>query len=879
MGRPTISIAILSEKSDSRASKVTAMVKSVAKKMGLKVIVETRQLRNFVPDYWVPKTNTKSSYQIGPNSGPDFERVFGSMIADRFDAVLSIEMASLWHIAPDVAKHCKNLLKPAGSLLEYQGIPCMWLADPKDTYMSYLAEEDRACNMRTSLMHITRLLNTVVHGRFYNMDPMKFTIVTDPNELHHAIELANNSLLMSYDIETSGPLITCIGFTLLSRDMKSCTFVVPLSTNSGPDDGAYWRDINDHLLCFELLARLFDTSVPKVPHNGGYDNSHLLRHHLVPRNNVFDTQHAMHATWVTMRKALNFTASLFNAEYVFWKDDAKETGEDGKVIHGMPSNPDGLFRYWKYNAQDCHATAWAAANILFHWSGSRYDMTVPLGVPATYAPLNFVREFMLQMGPCLYMGMTGFKADVARQFAITEQFHKESQEELKRLRYIAADDKFNPNSPDQVATLFYDTWGMKQLPKKGRSTDQKILENFGERHPIMHELVQSIFGVKKPRNNASKYGKSGLLYNGRFIFNIKASGTVTGRFSGSSSNMFTGTNPQNIPAPVRSMFVAEDNHVILAADYSQSDSYFVAFESGDPVMIETTLDDRDTHAVHVEALLGYDYETVVRGKAMSEDWVVDPITGVRQIIKKVVHGTNYGMMGATMLVNSGRRAIVAAAVSLLQTEYRQAFCLFLGLPHDREHSPENWTRTQLEDTCSFLQKLYYNRYASYTRWRDAAVKHATMDGHMATSFGPYTVVTQASPSKQERFFASFFGQGGTAGNINNSLLRLFYLADDIWQEGFFLCVQVHDENIGQIPDTKLWLADRVVNIMSAECTIRDRRFVVPVEADIARTWTKAGVPWTGAHDAEVKMKGKVYPNYAAALAAHEEKLVSKLGLI
>ena len=129
------------------------------------------------------------------------------------------------------------------------------------------------------------------------------------------------------------------------------------------------------------------------------------------------------------------------------------------------------------------------------------------------------------------------------------------------------------------------------------------------------------------------------------------------------------------------------------------------------------------------------------------------------------------------------------------------------------------------------------------------------------------------------FFAAFFGQAGTAGNINNSMLRLYYLCDDMWQEGFFLCLQVHDENIAQIPKHKLWLVDRMVNVMSIPCTIKGRTFTVPVEADLASSWTKAGVTWKGQNPDKVSTyidgEKQTFPDYHQAVAAHEASITEK----
>jgi hypothetical protein len=344
-------------------------------------------------------------------------------------------------------------------------------------------------------------------------------------------------------------------------------------------------------------------------------------------------------------------------------------------------------------------------------------------------------------------------------------------------------------------------------------------------------------------NNASKYGDM-LTWDGRILYSIKAGNTVTTRMASSQHAFRVGTNFQNYPASMREWLVADTGTVLVATDYSQSDSYFVAFESGDKAMMETIVDDRDTHSVHVEFFFGRKYDDVVAGAKAKEAWVVHPVTGLRQIIKKVTHGTNYDMGGATMLMNIRKDAAIAMCNALLASRNSKLFMRFMGL--DESKSPafylgqaSLWSSAQLERACEFAQRLYYMRYRTLNDWKKRLIGDAARTHGVIEMFGGSCAVMICAPAKNPRFIPAVKGQGGTAGNINNAMLRLYLLNQGMWDRGFKLVLQVHDELVASVPDDALDLVDQKIAIMETPCVINKRVFTIPVEAELSRSWSKS----------------------------------------
>ena len=300
-------------------------------------------------------------------------------------------------------------------------------------------------------------------------------------------------------------------------------------------------------------------------------------------------------------------------------------------------------------------------------------------------------------------------------------------------------------------------------------------------------------GAKEPANNASKYAELPLWKNQRMMYGLKAGTTTTFRLSSSSHNFGVGTNFQNFPKTMRVFAVADKGHVLCSADYSQSDSYFVAFESQDKTMMATVKNDKDTHSEHVEFFFGYSYDSVVAGDKKKERWVVHPDEGVRQIIKKVTHGTNYDMGGDTMLDNVKKPAALAMIKALLGSEHSKKFIKFMQMMRADLMKDSALGFKQLARACEFAQSLYYVRYPQLKKWKKHSVMAALQSGGLIEMFGGSTTVMLCRPTENERFVPAAYGQGGTSGNINNAMLRLYFLCDDMWQAGFTMCLQVHDE--------------------------------------------------------------------------------------
>lgn len=838
----------VSNNSDQRGSRMAKLIQAVIPTARCTTINLRMSLSK---DYWIPKPKTKAAYMKGPRGDEVVPAYLERLAAGaKYDAFVSIDFAMTQYLLPpEDAKTLSNADKVSGMLMDLHGKPLLFHFDPLHTYARHQDPEYHAKYVLMSSFKLKKLV-AAMQGTAPPEKPMMFMLPSTHNELRACEKIAAMSSLIAWDIETSGKYISCIGFACETKGPVTPVFVIPFFVNTEEAEGQYWATSIDYQVASDTVGRVLANDVPKVTHNGSFDLTYIYRYGWTVNNHIFDTMLMIHAMWPSMPRALYIGCSIFLQGYRYWKDDAKAVDEMGKVKYHAPKTIEATHRYLHYNGLDCLNTLELCIALLRIWTGE-HDVRFPDIRKPEYAFKSYTRKLLLEFGPCLYMSLSGIRASGDRQIALYERLTDQGREATHNLRTLVNDPAFNPNSPQQTAELIYDVLNLKPIAKKGRTTDKRFLQRFADMHCIYQSVIKAVWDAKEPLNNASKYGEMPLFADQWFMYQLKAAVTTTSRLASSQSNMRYGTNVQNMPKSMRIFCHADKGQLLVASDYSQSDSYFVAFESGDEAMIETVTDDRDTHSVHVEFFFGRKYEDVVAGDKAKEAWVVHPVTGLRQIIKKVSHGTNYDMGGATMLLNVRKDAAVMMVEALLQSANAKALLRFCEMDTDRpvafyQGQASLWGDAQLARACDFAQALYYKRYPRLKQWKTQAVGQATMDGGVIEMFGGSSTVMLCKPDRNERFVPAAYGQGGTAGNINNAMIRLYFLAEHMWRDGFRMLLQVHDELICSVPQNKPDLIQKKVDIMEAPCTIKGRTFTVPVAAEITYSWDpKNTVDWAG----------------------------------
>ncbi len=162
--------------------------------------------------------------------------------------------------------------------------------------------------------------------------------------------------------------------------------------------------------------------------------------------------------------------------------------------------------------------------------------------------------------------------------------------------YDLAGEEFNINSPKQLGVILFEKLGLRgsKKTKTGYSTNAATLEKLAGSHPIIEKILEYRHLAKL--NSTYVEGLTDVIApDGRIHSSFHQTVTVTGRISSSEPNL------QNIPIrtplgrEMRKMFVAEEGHILLDADYSQIELRVFAHIAGDDVMAEAFKSGQDIH--------------------------------------------------------------------------------------------------------------------------------------------------------------------------------------------------------------------------------------------------------------------------------------------
>ncbi len=740
---------------------------------------------------------------------PEKKQAFDAAIAKLNPSFIIInDKASLEYIT-DFRYKSINAMR--GSLLYWKGkVPCIVLDKVHNTRFVKHAG--------WALLNDCRKIQRFLSGQQRNEPAFNLTVCRTIEHVHELHTFISESFFVGMDVETSGQgrssIITSSSYTAWRKDGVVKTFVVPFVAPY-KDGGCFWETEEAEVQVHLLLRKIHASDAVKVMQNGAYDSHYYIAQRFPVRNYLLDTAHVFHAMWPEAPKRIDFIAAFACDYYAYWKDEGKEEEKDdneGKLK--MPQTEKGCERYWRYNGLDTHYTSVAG----------RFMLAMLLSPGHEWGVKNYVEEFRAQMGPALRMSVTGVHVNTEVQWQQHQSNMFKADEALATLRFMVDDNEFNPKSPQQYASLVYDVLRANEIKGKGRTVNESIMKLVQTQSPLLFRVIQQVWDSKKPANLVSKYGVGNLkLMNGRWMYTMNAAGTETWRYASKQSYYWVGTQIQNVPYPARTMVEADEGYFLFDADYGQSDAYFTAFESGDPDYIRTMLDDRDTHCVHASQFFQRDYNELLEGYLQDAEWVTESTTGIRQITKRIVYGANYLMAAFTLFITMGKKSVVAAAQQL---------------GYDDAHT---WNQSQLIHFCQRMLDFYFNKmYPTLQPWLQEEIQRAVRNGNKAVcAFGKTRTFfgNLETDSGAQRELAAFFGQGGTAGNINKAIDRIYY-GSSFYGEGGMLLFQVHDSIVGQIPRSRLDLLNTIVDCMDNTCNVKGREFHVPVDVKVGVGWGK-----------------------------------------
>jgi DNA polymerase-1 len=249
------------------------------------------------------------------------------------------------------------------------------------------------------------------------------------------------------------------------------------------------------------------------------------------------------------------------------------------------------------------------------------------------AQLALYRDVEVPLAPVLAtLEAAGIAIDPRELSTIGEQIDAAASRLQKRI-YDFAGEEFNIGSPQQLGKILF---GKLEIPggkktKTGWATGVEVLQGLSREYPIC-ALVLEWREVTKLKNTYVDV-IPGLVdaRDGRLHTEFNQTATATGRLSSTNPNL------QNIPVRgelgrrIRKAFVArDDDHVLLAADYSQIELRLMAHLSGDSAMREAFEHRQDIHDFTARQIFAVPANAHVDGNQ-------------RRMAKSVNFGLLYGM--------------------------------------------------------------------------------------------------------------------------------------------------------------------------------------------------------------------------------------------
>lgn len=566
--------------------------------------------------------------------------------------------------------------------------------------------------------------------------PMNIRLVMSKYDAMEAEQFLMESCLIANDVETLPDigLMNVDGYTGLHANGEIATYVFPLYSSK-----LWTSGIPTELLSYlKVMQRVSASGIPFTFHNGPYDLFWKLRYGLPVANYAYDSMTMFWSIFPEYPKTLAFVSSFLLDDYVYWKGDRKSDDWETHLL---------------YNGKDNYRTIQNTIRLMELLMRDKKSMH------------NFVRAHNRVL-TCLGMSTAGMRTDEDMFAKHGATLAAKAEEALARVRYVVADPVFNPNSPPQKIDLIYKKLGVRPRNAKGRlvkkveeaSSGAVALRAIRSEHPIFRRVVNGIMEALEPAKQISNVINMKRTHWGRYYTSYNGIGTTTSRLSSSEAPISVGGNAQNIRKEYRNVLTADPDCFLLDIDFSAADDVFVSFESGDPRKIDLFRSGRDSHSQNATLFFPHwVYDGVVSGKKANDPKVVHPITGIRQITKKLSHGCNYLMAGMTLLMTAGREAIVGAAKEVGFSD------------------AGGWSQDRLVEFCESREYLYREYYTRFRRegedswYTDLWQEFQATGGFMTPFFYYQRFMGDRSDRNILRGLAATAGQAGTAGRINMAM--------------------------------------------------------------------------------------------------------------
>jgi DNA polymerase-1 len=503
-------------------------------------------------------------------------------------------------------------------------------------------------------------------------------------------------------------------------------------------------DLNQAL---ELLGGIFrDAGIKKIGQNIKYDAEVLSRYGIKVEGLFFDTMVASYVIDPTLRQHnLDYLAQHYLSYRMVSYDEV--TGHDKAKSFAAVD----IDRAREYSCEDAEITL-------------RLQSILEQRLKETDNYPLF-QDLEMKLIPVLIaMEETGVKIDVEFFKAMSDRFARELSSIEQRVFELTGE-QFNINSPQQLGSILFEKLKLpvkKKTRKKSEySTDFEVLTELAALHEVPSLLLRfrTISKLKSTYLDALVH----LVHpaTGRVHTSYNQTVAATGRLSSSNPNL------QNIPVrteegrEIRRGFIAEKDHLLVSADYSQIELRVFAHYSDDPVLLDAFTRGEDVHTRTAAEIFNLDPKMVT--------------SDMRRMAKTINFGIIYGM-GPVRLAKE------------------------LGIS---------------KKTAQAYLDSYYERYKGVKGLKEKIIAQAQHNGYVTTLFNrtrnlPHIHSDNGNlKSEAERTAINTPIQGTAADLIKMAMIRI---AETLGTERMNtkMLLQVHDELVFEVPQEEVERAAAII---------------------------------------------------------------------
>jgi len=388
-----------------------------------------------------------------------------------------------------------------------------------------------------------------------------------------------------FDTETTGTdpnNVELVGISFCFEKGKA--YYIPLPSN--------FEECKTILEDFKPI--FIDNTIEKIGQNIKYDLSVLKWYDVNISGNIFDTMIAHYLIEPDQRHGMDFLADAY-LEYKTISYDEVTEKRRGHQLTMREVQHHKIQAMVDYACED--------ADITFQLAKIFYPLLKESNT------LELFETIEVPLVPVLAsMEKEGINLDTEALNIFSTELHEDVLKIRERI-YEMSGTEFNISSPKQLGEILFERLKVTDKPKltktKQYSTGEDILQKLLKKHPIIQEILdyRSLTKLKSTYVDALP-----LLVNprdNRIHTSYMQSVAATGRLSSQNPNM------QNIPIrtakgrEIRKAFIPKDDeHIILAADYSQIELRIIAELSKDEAMLDAFINGIDIHTATASKVYG-----------------------------------------------------------------------------------------------------------------------------------------------------------------------------------------------------------------------------------------------------------------------------------